>query len=91
MPVWSSVLANVNRGGRQKRKAVHQVAEAVGRNTERADTLLPVLAVSLRSVRAPERREALSAIASLVENHPELSDQVARELPELHLSPQDPR
>ena len=48
-----------------------------------ADRLLPVLAVAMRSLRMPERRAALAAVASLVQQNPELKSDIQRLLPEL--------
>jgi hypothetical protein len=64
--VWQSVILSVHRGGRAKRKAIHQLAEDIARNPADAQSLLPVLGVALRSLRKPERRVALSAAATLV-------------------------
>lgn len=87
--VWTAVILGVQRGGRTKLKAVHQVAAAIQEDLSQADRLLPVLAVAVRSVRAPERRGALSAVVTLVVRHAELRELVARELPELQCP--DPR
>lgn len=86
-PFWSAVLLNVHRGGRQKLKAVHQVSRAIQENPAQAETLLPVLAVAMRSVRAPEARAGLAAVVSAVDARPELADAVKRHLPELNLLP----
>lgn len=81
--VWASVILGVHRGGRSKLKAVHQVASAIGDDPAQADRFLPVLTVALRSLRAPERRVALSALVTLLVRHAELRARVAREVPEL--------
>ena len=86
-PVWSAVLAGVYRGGRQKLKAIDQLAAAVGRHPEQAAELLSVLAVAVRSIRKPEARAALAAVARIVDRSPELEPLVAQRLPELSLSP----
>ena len=87
-PLWCSVLAGVHRGGRQKPKAVRQIARAVEADGGLAASLLPVLSVAVRSIRGPEWRAGLAAIVSLVEARPELTDTVAEMLPELKLSPE---
>ncbi len=51
-PVWCSVLVGVHRGGRQKLKAIRQIVGALEKQLDRADRLLPVLSVALRSIRA---------------------------------------
>lgn len=63
--VWQSVILGVHRGGRAKQKAVHQIARDISQRPAEAEKLLPVLAVAVRSLRPPERRAALSAIAGL--------------------------
>jgi hypothetical protein len=87
VPVWSSVLLGVHRGGRQKGKAVHQVARAVAADPALADALLPVLAVAVRSVRGPEMRAALAATVAAVTARPELAAATQRYLPELEILP----
>jgi hypothetical protein len=82
-PIWSSVLLGVHRGGRQKAKALEQLADALSSGPHRADSLLPVMGVAVRSVRGPELRAGLSAVATVVERRPELIEKVRRHLPEL--------
>lgn len=84
-PVWSSVLLGVHRGGRQKARAAAQLADALVEYPDRAETLLPVLAVAVRSIRAPELRSGLAAVAAVVERRPELTEAVRRHLPEFVL------
>ncbi len=81
--LWASVLLNVQRGGRAKPGVVRQVADRLGRRPDEADLLLPMLAVGLRSLRAPERRAALAAVVRLVEARPESAAMVRLWLPEL--------
>jgi len=81
--IWRSVLLGVHRGGRQKAKAVQQIAHAIVENPTRADTLLPVLAVAVRSVRGPEARAGLAAVASIVAALPHVGEAVRRLLPEM--------
>ena len=83
--VWRSVLLGVHRGGRQKAKAVQQIAHAIVENSARSEKLLPVLAVAVRSVRGPEARAGLAAVVSVIEAHPQLTDALRRVLPELKL------
>lgn len=82
-PVWSSVLLGVHRGGRQKLKAVQQVAEAILRQPDSVTSLLPVLVVAVRSIRGPEARAALAAVMRLIAQRPELAEEVRGRLPEL--------
>lgn len=83
--LWASVLLAVHRGSRAKQRAITQVAKAVADEPSKADELLPLLAVALRSVRAPERRGGLAAIAQAVAKNPALSSAVTRHVPELRM------
>jgi hypothetical protein len=83
-PVWCSVLLGVHRGGRQKIKATQQIARKLADDPARAERLLPVLAVAVRSVRGPEFRAGLAAVMSAVEACPTLAPLVRQQLPELH-------
>jgi hypothetical protein len=76
----------VHRGGRAKRGALQQIAERIARRPVEAEALLPLLAVALRSVRAPERRTALAAVARAALREPRLRAAIARALPELEIS-----
>ena len=49
--------------------------------------LLPVLAVAIRSVRAPEARHGLAAIVAAVERVPALESAVVATFPELRFDP----
>ncbi len=86
-PIWSAVLVGVHRGGRQKPKAIAQSVHASQPRPEHAEELLPVLAVTVRSVRKPEARAGLAAVARLVESQPEMAAVVGRHIPELSLAP----
>ena len=83
--IWRSVLLGVHRGGRQKAKAVQQVAQAITENPSSVESLLPVLAVAVRSVRGPESRAGLAAVVSVIEAQPQLTESIRRFLPELKL------
>jgi len=82
-PVWISVILGVHRGGRTKPKAIHQLTEQVAARPSEADTLLPVLAVALRSIRAPEMRSALVAVIRLANESPEMKSKIEATFPEL--------
>jgi len=81
--IWRSVLLGVHRGGRQKAKAVQQIARAINENPASVESLLPVLAVAARSVRGPEARAGLAAIVGVAEAQPQLAETIRRFLPEL--------
>jgi hypothetical protein len=84
--VWTTVLLGIHRGGRAKLKAIRQLSEAIARQPDRAERLVPVLAVAIRSVRPPEARAGLAAVLAAVATRPELEATVARCIPELRLS-----
>jgi hypothetical protein len=84
--LWATTLLAVHRGGRAKRAALNQIAERIAKKPVEAEALLPLLAIALRSVRAPERRTALAAVARAAIREPSLQGAIARVLPELKLS-----
>lgn len=86
-PIWCSVLAGVHRGGRQKLKAIHQMTAALAKHPEQAEALLPVLSLALRSIRGPEMREAMSAVALLTLENPDLASAIGQHLPEVEIQP----
>jgi hypothetical protein len=83
--LWCGVLLNVHRGGRHKVLALRQVSDALVEDPGRAETLLPVLAVALRSVRAPEARAGLAALVHAADLRPDIVPLVERYLPEVQL------
>ncbi|WP_437723993.1 hypothetical protein [Sorangium sp. So ce861] len=83
--VWAAALLAVHGGARDKRAVVRQIADRVVARPGEADALLPLLGVALRSVRPPERRAALGALARAAFRAPALRDAIARRLPELRL------
>jgi hypothetical protein len=85
--VWTSVLLGVHRGGRTKLIALRQISQAISAEPDRAEQLIPVLTVAIRSVRPPEARAGLAAILSAVAARPELEALLASYLPELRLLP----
>jgi hypothetical protein len=83
--VWITILLGVHRGGKSKRAALRQIAERVARRPADAGALLPLLGLALRSVRPPERRAALAAVARAAFLEPSLRAAIARDLPEIAL------
>lgn len=83
--VWATVLLGIHRGSRTKRHALSQVARAVSSAPDQAEELLPLLGVALRSVRPPERRAALAAVAAAAARAPALLSALGRNLPEIRI------
>src|SRR5207244_12601606 len=48
--IWTSVLLGIHRGGRYKLAALRQISNEIRLDPPRAEKLLPVLAVAIRSV-----------------------------------------
>jgi hypothetical protein len=83
VPVWCSVLLGIHRGGRHKIMALHQISRALIAHPDQAASLLPVVAVAIRSVRPPEARVGLAAVVAAIEANPELAGPAALAIPEL--------
>ncbi len=83
--LWSTTLLSIHRGGRAKPKALATMAAALEREPARAEAIVPLMRVALRSVRLTERRAALAAIARAAQAHVEVRVAVGRHLPELSL------
>ncbi|MDB5388164.1 MAG: hypothetical protein JWM11_3810, partial [Planctomycetaceae bacterium] len=84
--LWASVLLNIHRGSRIKPRVVGQIMERLQRRPEEAPVLLPLLAVSLRSVRGTEWRTGLAGVVQLLERKPELEPLIVQMFPELKLT-----
>lgn len=85
--VWHATLVDVRRGSRAKRRALKQLAERIIAEPQRAEELLPLLALALRSVRGAEVRAALGAIGRAAYEEPTLREAIERHIPELELFP----
>jgi hypothetical protein len=83
--LWATVLLGVHRGSRSKRRALTQIAAKIAGTPDQAESLLPLLAIALRSVRPPERRAALAAVAAAAARAPSLIQALARTLPEIRI------
>ncbi|AKT43992.1 hypothetical protein [Chondromyces crocatus] len=83
--VWATTLLNVHRGAREKRAALKLLSDRIVARPEEAESLLPLLGVTLRSVRPSERRAALAAVARTAFRAPALRAAIHRQLPELRL------
>ena len=86
-PVWTAVLLGIHRGGRQKLRAVKQIADDIAEHPQHHESLLPVLVTAVRSIRGPEARAALAAVLGLLARQPTLESAVSAALPELQLHP----
>jgi hypothetical protein len=83
--VWASVLLNMQRGGRTKPVVVSQLVRRLEQRPAEARSLLPILAVALRSVRGPEWRAGLAGVVTLVDRNRDLRPLVAELFPELKM------
>ena len=83
--LWATTLLAIHRGGRAKPKALLSMAQALVTEPTRAESLVPLMRIALRSVRPAERRSALAAIARAAQAHAEVRASVAKHLPELDL------
>ena len=85
--VWKSVILGVTRGSRWKPRALQQIVDALVADPtqDKADGLIAVLTIAVRSVRTPERLAGLAAIARLCHETPDLTDRVRQALPEMEL------
>ncbi len=81
--VWAAVLLAVHRGSRAKARAARQIATRLIKEPTRAEDLLPLLAVSLKSLRRPEKTSAIAAVARALFHHPGLQGLVQEHLPGL--------
>ena len=84
--LWATVLLNIHRGNRSKPLVVQQVVRRLERRPEEAPSLLPILAVALRSIRSPEWRAGLAGLVQLLERNPQLETAVTTSFPELQLN-----
>jgi hypothetical protein len=82
--LWATVLLNTRRGGRVKRQVIDHLADRLGRHPNQSATLLPMLGVTLRSVRATEFRAAMAAVVRLAQSQPRLESEIYQQIPELH-------
>lgn len=83
--LWTTVLLGVHRGSRRKPRALAGLVALLEREPERADGLLPVLALVARSIRSPERRQGIAALVRVAERRPELAERVSSLVPELRM------
>ena len=81
--LWATVLLNVARGGRHKPGVVARVIARMMTHADEVESLLPLLAVAVRSLRGPEFRTGLAGVVALVEHKPDLLPVVRQRFPEL--------
>jgi hypothetical protein len=81
--LWATVLLNVARGGRHKPGVVARVIARMMTHPDEVESLMPLLAVAVRSLRGPEFRTGLAGVVALVEHKPELLPVVRQRFPEL--------
>ena len=83
--VWASALLAITKGSRTKQTVLKQLAERLAQKPSEARELCGLLSVALRSVRPPERRGALAALAKAAWQKPSLRQVIEQALPELTL------
>ncbi len=83
--LWATSLLSIHGGSRTKRRVLRQIAERIGQDPGCAAALVPLLRVSLRSVRPSERGAGLATIARIAFADPSLATLLQTELPELDL------
>lgn len=81
--LWATVLLNIQRGGRHKPGVVAQIVARLAEHPDETGSLLPLLAVAVRSLRGPEFRAGLTGVVGLLERKPEMQAVVGRQFPEL--------
>lgn len=86
LAAWAAVLLGIHRGSREKLASLRHLVRHVEADDSRAGAALPLLAIALRSVRAPERRAGLAAVVRIRASRPDLADPIARAFPELRLA-----
>jgi len=84
--VWSAAILAVHRGSKTKAGVPRAIADRVVAHPDEAEQLLPMLALALHSVRAPERAAALTALARALHRDPALAARARVHLPTLSVS-----
>ncbi len=84
--LWATVLLSIHRGSRTKQAVLKQLSQTIVADPDRAESIVPLLAVALRSVRAPERRGALAALTQAVQKNSSIRGAVSKHIPELIFS-----
>lgn len=82
--LWATTLLDIRRA-KVKPRALAAMGASLLAQPERADEVLPLLRIALRSLRAPERRPALAALMRAAHAHPSVRVAARRHLPELDL------
>lgn len=86
--LWADTLLALEGGAAARGRALRQIGSRLEAHPEEAPSLLRLLAVSLRGVSAPDRRQALAALGRAVLRRPALRAAVAEHLPEVGLFPE---
>lgn len=82
--LWATTLLDIRRA-KLKPRALGVMGASLFAHPERADDLLPLLRIALRSLRPPERRPALAALMRAAHAHPSVRSAIRKHLPELEL------
>lgn len=83
--LWLDTLLALGSGSSARGRALRQIGDRLERHPEEAPELLRLLGFALRSVSAPDRRQALAVIVGAVHRQPALRAVVAARFPELAL------
>ncbi len=85
----ATVLLNIHRGSAVKRAVLTEMVHHLTQDDTPVDALLTTLRVALRSIRPPERRHGLAALARAVWTRPHLRAFVSVSIPEVQLFPEE--
>jgi len=83
VPIFRRAVLETRFGNRYRAWALNQLARILTADKDQADSVLPIVAVALRSLRHTDRRAALGALARAGHQAPELKAAIGRHIPEL--------
>jgi len=84
--IFGSLLLALSGASRDKRRVAREITERVVSEPARAETLLPLLRITLSSVHPAEKSLSLGALARATHQHESLKSLVQSKFPELTLS-----
>lgn len=83
--LWATTLLDIHRGSRAKQRALVQLGERLESQPQRAEAILPLIMLALRSIRETERRSALAALVRAAVRQPEVRKAIAHKIPDLEI------